>query len=779
MAKRKRLRVVLLAIVSVLAVATIALRSTVFGLSITVTDPRRYDGTRAMAARLEELSHVVDPNRIYSEQVPIYALIARYWDEIKDPPDERSRILLDAKAAERALQRGEGQAAVDGFQHVLDAAKRHGDLFDAQFFHALHRQLAMAWLRLGEQQNCVKLHNRDSCIFPIAGEGVHTQKEGARHAVAEYTTVLEQFPDDLGARWLLNVATMTLGEWPDGVPQKWLIPKSALESEHEIPRFPQIASEVGLDVEGLAGGVIVDDFDGDGHLDLVVSRMLLALPGGQLRFFHNNGDGTFTDRTVDGGLEGITGGLNIVQTDYDNDGALDILVPRGAWAGPWGNLPMSLLHNDGKGHFTDVTVAAGLLAFHPTQAVAWADFDNDGFVDLFVGRETFTLGGFWNYLKYATDPQHDHPPGIPTFKRHPCALYHNNGNGTFTDVAAEAGVDFVGYVKGTTVGDFDNDGKPDIYLSNLLSENVLYHNDGNLRFTDVTKRAGVGAPVFSFPTFFFDYDNDGWLDLYVGDSPAHLGVYDGAALTAAGYLGQKAPDPPGSTSVLYHNNHDGTFGNVSAAAGLDKIFQPMGCNFGDLDNDGWPDIYLGTGSPSYETLIPNRMLRNADGKKFQDVTTAGGFGHLQKGHAVAFGDLDDDGDQDLYGVFGGAFTGDKAHNALWENPGFGNHFLKLKLEGVQTNRAAIGARVKVTVEENGATRDIYSTVSSGGSFGASSFRRELGLGRATAIRAVEVTWTTGKTQRWGDVAMDRFYRVREGAAALEPLPLQAFKLGAR
>ncbi|MGZ3440085.1 MAG: CRTAC1 family protein [Polyangia bacterium] len=761
------------------AVTTIVLRKTVFGLSVTKVDPTRFDGTQAMADRLRELALGVDPNRVYSEQVPIYALLARYFTDIKEPPDDKSRILLEAKAAEKALQKGDAQEAVSGFLRVRTAASAHPELFDAQFHHALGRQLAIAWLRFGEQQNCVAMHNGESCILPIAGAGVHTLQDGARNAMKEYLALLDQFPDDLDARWLLNVTYMTVGEYPDKVPAKWLIPPRAFASDLALPRFQQIASEVGLDLEGVAGGVIIDDFDGDGHLDLVVSRMMLN-DKGQIRFFHNDGDGRFTERTREAGLLGITGGLNIVQTDYDNDGALDIVIPRGAWAGPWGNLPMSLLHNDGHGHFSDVTVKAGLLAFHPTQAVVWADFDNDGFVDLFVARETFTLGGLWSYLMVATDAQHDHPPGVPSFKRHPCALYHNNGNGTFTDVAADAGVDLEGYFKGAIAIDYDNDGKMDLYISNLMQANTLLHNDGHLRFSDVSRRAGVGAPVFSFPTWSWDYDNDGWEDLFVGDSPSHLGVYAGAGLTAASYLGQKPPSKPKATSSLYHNNHDGTFSDVSAAVGLDKILQPMGCNFGDLDNDGWLDFYLGTGNPSYEVLVPNRMFRNNEGRRFQDVTTAGGFGHLQKGHAIAFGDLDDDGDQDVYAVMGGAFTGDVAHNALFENPGSaGNHFLKLQLVGTRSNRAAIGARVRVTVaSESGATRDIYSTVSSGSSFGSSSFRRELGLGRAAAIRAVQVTWpATGKTQRFENVAMDRFYRVHEGAASLEPLPLTPFKLG--
>jgi FG-GAP-like repeat/ASPIC and UnbV len=775
---RRRRRLLIVLIVAVLA-AGVVTRLTLFGISRTDVDPATYDGTAAMAARLHDIFLSINPNRIIVDRTPRIALIGRYFDEIKNPPDERSRILLEVQAAESALQRGEGDAAVAGFQRAREEAIARPALFDAEFLHALSRELAVADLRLGEQQNCVAMHNPESCLFPLAGGGVHTVQTGPRAAVKEYLAILERFPEDLTARWLLNVAYMTIGEYPDKVPEKWLIPPSALRSDYDLPRFPQVAAEVGLNTVGRAGGVIADDFDGDGLVDLMVSRIGLS-ERDQVRFFHNDGTGTFTDRTAEAGLTGITGGLNIMQTDYDNDGRLDFLIPRGAWGMQDGKHPLSLLHNDGNGHFTDVTVKAGLLSFHPILSAVWADFDNDGFLDLFLGRESVTPYGLWNFSNYFADPVKDRPVGLPDFHTHPCALYHNNGDGTFTDVAAQAGADVVGLVKGVTAGDYDNDGRMDIYISRLLEPNVLLHNDGSLRFTDVTKRAGVADPIFSFPTWFWDYDNDGWLDIFVGDSPTHLGLYDNASLVAADYLGLKRPESktPYATH-LYRNNHDGTFADVSARVGLDRVFLPMGSNYGDLDNDGWPDFYLGTGNPSYDGLVPNRMFRNDAGKRFQDVTTAGGFGHLQKGHGVAFADLDNDGDQDVYVVMGGAFTGDVAYNALFENPGNTNHFIKLMLEGVKTNRSAVGARLQLTVDTPHGPREIFSTVSSGGSFGSSPFRREIGLGDATGIRSIVVTWpTTGKTQRFEGPPMDCAYRLREGEPQLIPMVLHPFKLGA-
>jgi hypothetical protein len=173
--------------------------------------------------------------------------------------------------------------------------------------------------------------------------------------------------------------------------------------------------------------------------------------------------------------------------------------------------------------------------------------------------------------------------------------------------------------------------------------------------------------------------------------------------------------------------------------------------------------------------MPNRMFRNAAGEYFQDVSTSGGFGHLQKGHAISFGDLDNDGDQDIYAVMGGALSGDAFTNVCFENPGHGNHWITLKLEGVRSNRAAIGARIKVTVTTPDGDRDIYATVTTGGSFGASSLQQEIGLGQATSILAIEITWpVTGKTQRFPNITMDQILKIREGEAT--PIPLAPQRL---
>ncbi len=205
--------------------------------------------------------------------------------------------------------------------------------------------------------------------------------------------------------------------------------------------------------------------------------------------------------------------------------------------------------------------------------------------------------------------------------------------------------------------------------------------------------------------------------------------------------------------LLYHNNHDGTFTNVADSLGLNTSVFAMGANFGDIDNDGYLDMYLGSGNPDYKSLVPNKMFRNLGGKAFADVTASARVGHLQKGHGVAFADMDNDGDQDIYIDMGGAYPGDAYPNAFFMNPGQNaNHWIALKLEGTTANRSAIGSTIKVVFTENGVSRALYRDVNSGGSFGASPLRREIGIGQATQIDQIEIHWHgSGKTQLFRNI----------------------------
>ncbi|MBK7782179.1 MAG: CRTAC1 family protein [Ardenticatenia bacterium] len=683
---------------------------------------------------------------------------ADYLLGIDPPADIAGRQDYELKLAFNLLYAGRTQEAIRRFETIetgLAASQRPARLLQED----VRMLLGMAWLRLGEQTNCIQRHTADACLLPIRGAGVHTDQYGSQKAIDLYAKVLEANPANLTARWMLNIAAMTLGRYPDAVPAEQLIAEDRFAAEQDIGRFPDVAADRGLDLFSNAGGAVMDDFDGDQDLDVVFSSQALT---GQLRYFQNDGSGRFTDRTEAAGLLGQVGGLQVDQTDYNNDGRLDLFVPRGAWLGEEGRHPDSLLRNNGDGTFTDVTEAAGLLSFHPGQVGAWGDYDGDGWLDLFVGNEMVNPD--------QAIPSAFGQDGATTFPPHPSELYRNRGDGTFAAVAVEVQLKVEGFVKGAAWGDYDNDGRIDLYVSRDGEPNLLFHNDGprdgaGWSFSEVSAAAGVSQPLFSFSTWFWDYDHDGWEDIFVADyGQPQMGR---TSEYVAGLL-----DLPteGDHPYLYRNNGDGSFTEVGAELGLDRPTFTMGSNFGDLDNDGWLDAYLATGDPQFESLIPNRMYRNDQGRRFREVTASGGFGHLQKGHGVAFGDIDGDGDQDLLANQGGAYAGDGYYKALFLNPGHGNRWVTLVLEGSTANRAAIGARLKLTLATAEGPRILHATVGSGSSFGGNSLRQEIGLGQAQRLELVEITWPgSGRVQAFDGLEMDSSYRLREGEASAELL----------
>lgn len=616
------------------------------------------------------------------------------------------------------------------------------------FAWRLHYDLAIACLRLAETSNCVAHHTSESCLLPIQGGGVHVDETGSRGALRWLRATLAdarertgQTPEgasweDLGicARWLLNLAAMTVGEWPDGVEEEWRIAPEVFASRAEFPRFPEAAGELGLAVNDLSGGAILEDFDADGDLDVLTSTWDTS---GAPTYLENEG-GRFVDRTAEKGLAGLYGGLNLVQADFDDDGWTDVLVLRGAWLlGERGQHPRSLLQNRAGRRFLDVTLHAGLGDDrYPTQAAGFADADLDGDLDLYVASEA-SLGAPF-----------------------PGQLYENRGDGTFDERAADAGVENLRYAKGVSWGDVDQDGDPDLYVSNLGSDNRLYENRGELSFADVAAERGVTRPLDSFATWFFDHDNDGLLDLYAASYP-QLG--DDELRVASIVRGTLGLPGAGESPRLYRGDGRGGFRDVTEATGLGRPSMTMGANFGDLDGDGYLDVYLGTGYPGYDGLVPNVLYWNRAGRRFDDVTTAAGVGHLQKGHGVAFGDLDGDGDLDLFEQMGGAYPGDAYRNAFYRNPGFGNRWVELELVGTRSVRSAIGARIRVDVVAGEEARSIFRWVNSGGSFGCSPLLQHVGLGRAERIERIVVDWPGSRTsQEVVDVPLDSRIRVVEG-----------------
>jgi hypothetical protein len=634
------------------------------------------------------------------------------------------------------------------FERALEMSQRPD--IPAREHAELRALLGLCALRRGELENCVACLGPSSCIFPIDETAYHTVQAGSREAVTHFTAYLEEFPGDLRVRWLLNLAHMTLGEYPDKVPAKYRVPLDRFRSRVDIGRFSNVALAAGLTVRGTkqAGGAIFDDFNNDGLPDVFSTS---DDPGDGASLFINRGDGTFEDRSAKAGLLSQVYALNVARADFDNDGNLDVVLLRGGWEKM---ARLSLLRNKGDGIFEDVTVASGLDVPIATESAAWADYDNDGLVDLFVCGE------------YLAPADNTTAAGAVFDDRNRCRLYHNLGGGKFVDVAAKADVINEHCSKGAVWGDYDNDGRPDLFVSNMFGPVParLYHNEGDGTFRDVASEAGIDGAPKGFATLFWDYDNDGWLDIFLCEFKSSL------ADSVASYMG--LPTDPDLHPRLYHNLRNGKFRDVSTEVGLGRPMATMSVNCGDLDNDGWLDLHMGTGWMSYSGLMPNLTFKNMGGKRFEDVTESSGTGHLQKGHGVSFADYDADGDLDLFAVMAGGMPGDKGFNVLFQNPGHGRHWLKVKLVGTKTNRAALGARLRAEVKgPDGQTRSIHRMIGTNGSFGGNSLTESLGLLDATQVEELTVTWPTSQTtQTFRSIAADQTIEITEGRDAFKALP---------
>jgi len=694
----------------------------------------------SMVDALRELSYQGDPSVYYHWNEKLAIL---YQSQIsKVAPEEK--LISWFKYCQQLLKAGKNQRSIDEIEDLLLRQNlSYKDIINNDLL-PVAELLALAYLRLGEVTNCLNNHNSYSCILPLNDKALHVDESGSEKAIYIYQQIYNKFPRDT-YKWLLNLAHMTIGEYPDDVPEKYLINYPNWDHERkDFPVFKEVGLDLGIAVDGLSGGVSLEDFNNDNLIDVFVTSYGMS---DQSKLLINTGNG-FLDKTDESGLKGIVSGLNCIHADYDNDGNIDIFILRGAWLGIGGNHPNSLLKNNGDGTFTDVTNKAGLLSFHPTQTAAWADINNDGFLDLFIGNES-------------NDNQ-----------LHPCELYINQKNGTFLEQSAKHNLASIeGFIKGVVFGDINNDKWPDLYISVMGGTNLLFVNDFG-KFKDITNKAGVQGPYFSFSTWFWDVNNDGFNDIFVAS-------YDTRNLSnVAGDFVKELEGKKvlSNKSKLFINNGDETFSDQTKIFNIDISLYGMGSNFGDLDNDGWLDFYMGTGSPELTSVIPNRMFRNIGGKTFDEVTSAGGFGHIQKGHGVSFADLDNDGDQDIYAVLGGAYEGDNYPNICFENPISKNNWIVLELEGIESNRSAIGTRLKLDLE-NG--RRIFHSINTGGSFGSNSLQAEIGIGISGLINTLTIIWPNSKTQIFKSVQGNKKYKLVEGQDKLIEVPYHKIELKGR
>src|ERR1019366_8071521 len=505
-------------------------------------------------------------------------------------------------------------------------------------------------------------------------------------------------------------------------------------------------------VESMGCGAAFLDYDNDGWQDIVqlTGRRLESTPAGAIiRLYRNNRDGTFADVTGKSGLGQSVWASGITVADYDNDGYDDLFITC------WGqNL---LFHNNGDGTFTDVTAKAGLIrpGIRLGTGCTLIDYDRDGKVDLFVchylvfDQEKIPVRGKDPGCSYLGGPVYCGPAGL---RQESCRLYHNNGDGTFTDVSRESGISAVkaGYALTAAAADFDGDGWPDIYVACDTSPSLLFHNNRDGTFTEQGLEAGVslsedGQEQSGMGLATGDFDTDGHLDIF----KTHF---------------------RGDTNVLYRNNGKGYFRDVTIRAGLgvETRYVCWGAGIVDLDNDGLPDLFFTTGmvypeveqkSPDAPYKTPSVIFRNLGEGKFEELRDLAGPGiaesHSSRG--VAFGDFDNDGDIDILVV-----NLNEPPSLLRNDVSGTNHWLKVLLIGVASNRSAIGAQV---VAAYGERRQAQAVVAQSSYLSVNDRRLHFGLGSA-ATASLEIRWPNGAVEKIAEVAAGQLVVIRDGSGVI-------------
>jgi len=491
-------------------------------------------------------------------------------------------------------------------------------------------------------------------------------------------------------------------------------------------------------VETVLGGLGVIDFDQDGWPDLYcvngasLPSLMKSDPRFYNRLYRNNRNGSFTDVTAKAGVQGHGYDMGVAVGDFDNDGLEDLYV-----VGVHGN---TLYRNNGDGTFTDVTERAGVNGADSrgrklwSVSAAWVDYDNDGHLDLMVS----------NYCDWSagTEPvcgglapaarRYCHPD---MYRAEPVLLYHNNRNGTFTEVSQQAGLaDVLGKGMGICVSDFNGDGRPGIFIANDNDRNLLFRSRGG-KLEEIGMRAGVA------------YNGDG---RQISGMGADFGDVDGDGRPDIVMTGLR-----GETFELFHNRGDGTFDDASATSGLLGLSRPWngwGCGLVDLDNDGWLDLFVANGGLDANEPQPNRIFRNQQGQ-FSDVSASVGtpFAIARLHRGVAFADFDNDGRLDV------AVSAIDAPVELWMNRTPARHWLQLKLRGTRSNRSALGARI---ICRTAGRTQIRSVANSVGYASSSDLRVHLGLGDEKKA-SLEIHWPCGTVQQLPDVQADQCLAVDE------------------
>jgi tetratricopeptide (TPR) repeat protein len=594
---------------------------------------------------------------------------------------------------------------------------------------ATRRELGRVYIKCGRYADAVHELARAAEDPALTGEArydscvAHYRWGKFDLAVKDGVAALTANPQNERARYWLWLSAQRLDGYPASVPAAFRMELEAGLAPTNL-HYENIAPKIGLNKTSGGRGTAIFDYNNDGLLDIAIT----SAHGGS-NLYRNNGDGTFTDVSVESGIDQAVNGFSIIAGDYDNDGNVDLFVTRLGWYPGEG----TLFHNNGDGTFTDVTAQSGIETWGPCFSASWVDYDCDGFLDLFIPNNA---GGI--------------------FDRHvPNRLFHNNGNGTFTDVTEKAGIAGIMPAIGSAWGDYNNDGFPDLFVSGL-GAGQLFRNNGDGTFTDVSRAAGITEPAIGTLCAWCDYDNDGWLDLL------QFVWSDYEDIIETMRTGRGPED--GRPLRIYHNNRDGTFTMKTRELGLDGCWGTMSGAFGDLDNDGNIDIMLGNGAPPMDRVEPMVVLQS-DGSRYRNITFSAGLPFTGKSHGANCADLFGDGRLSILVAAGGLYPGDLLASTVYcpkERPG---NYLNVRLTGTRSNRDAIGARVTLHVGDSLQMRE----VSGGTNFGCLPTEQHFGLGTGTQISSLEIRWPSGLNQRIENPPVNSTIRIVEGRDGFEKI----------
>jgi hypothetical protein len=608
-----------------------------------------------------------------------------------------------------------------GFQqHILPSQLHFPDL--AQYEEAQHPLLAGRFEE-GLKTLIPAMKERPG-IVPYTIATIYLRLERYLEGIPYALRACRDTPDDIRARWMLRTLTLHAAQPESTIPTEFRLNVPAGDSS--TFRFRDVTKSSGAGRLALGRGAAWGDFDNDGREDILVGAE--RAPFCLLR---NSGDGTFENVADSLGLHDPVGlGCYASQfIDYDNDGFQDVFLSSNGWGGG-GRL--FLFHNEGGARFTDVTANAGLGAPLNAFGSSWADYDNDGRVDLAVATGIIE------------------PEGGDRIR-----LFHNEGNGKFREVGEQAGLSQRARWISLCWGDYDGDGRQDLLAASFDAGPFLFRNLGDGRFEDVSVKAGIRTQTQAYTPEFFDYDNDGNLDLFVSTYPAgDLKIQDMIAAKLS-----RSPAPPPQRQLLFRNNGDGTFRSISEEAGITGWYGGMSSQVGDLDNDGFDEIVIGTGNPALDWCEPKPLFRNNGKGQFADVAHSAGLIHFGMLHGAALADFDDSGNLSLFGSFGGFYWGTRETSRLYRNLGSGNSSLEIRLIGTRSNRDAIGAKVSALA----GNRRVYKWVNGGNGFGvANSKIVHIGLGRDRNVDLLEVQWPSGLRQFFRNIPAGQRIEIVEG-----------------